>query len=273
MILFCSIPVHTPPSTSLTDADSSDWQAKAYAVREEARSSWQAYALHSPGLDTLKPRSRSGDNNFGGMAISAIDGLDTLYLMGLTSEYQSARSLALGVNFSQVGNVNLFETTIRALGGLLSSHALSRDPALLAKAKELGDRLVPAFKTPCGRPSGCLPSSDINLKTGRTSALLGQMSLAEVSSLSLEFQTLALATRQPKFQQLVGNVRRTLMATVEKEGRALLPLFLNSRGEPSQGVITLGARGECAIRKRACHALQCPQLSPKPHSRVMCVTN
>lgn len=47
--------------------------------------------------------------------------------------------------------VNLFETTIRIVGGLLSAHYLSRDThpelsaGLGAKAAQLGERLLPAF--------------------------------------------------------------------------------------------------------------------------------
>lgn len=53
--------------------------------------------------------------------------------------------------------VNLFETTIRILGGLLSAQALSADShpdlsrGLAEKAAELGARLMPAFKSPSGR--------------------------------------------------------------------------------------------------------------------------
>lgn len=45
-------------------------------------------------------------------------------------------------------SANLFETTIRHLGGLLSAYDLSGERALLDKAKELGDLLYMAFDTP-----------------------------------------------------------------------------------------------------------------------------
>lgn len=54
------------------------------------------------------------------------------------------------------GAVNLFETTIRILGGLLSAQALSAGShpalsrALAEKATELGARLLPAFDSPSG---------------------------------------------------------------------------------------------------------------------------
>jgi hypothetical protein len=52
--------------------------------------------------------------------------------------------------------VNLFETTIRVLGGLLSAQALSAashpelSRRLAEKAAELGARMMPAFKSPSG---------------------------------------------------------------------------------------------------------------------------
>ena len=55
------------------------------------------------------------------------------------------------------GDVNLFETTIRILGGLLSAQALSAgshpqlSQMLAEKAVELGARLMPAFNSPSGR--------------------------------------------------------------------------------------------------------------------------
>ena len=66
-----------------------------------------------------------------------------------------AERLDLAVN----RDVNLFETTIRVLGGLLSAFHLSGDDVFLQKATELGERLMGAF----GSASG-IPFSDVNLK-------------------------------------------------------------------------------------------------------------
>ncbi len=41
-----------------------------------------------------------------------------------------------------------FELTIRALGGLLSAHALTSEHLYLTRATELGYRLLRAFETP-----------------------------------------------------------------------------------------------------------------------------
>ena len=43
--------------------------------------------------------------------------------------------------------LNVFETTIRYLGGILSAYDLSSKEVLLSKAFELGDMLYAAFDT------------------------------------------------------------------------------------------------------------------------------
>ncbi len=45
-----------------------------------------------------------------------------------------------------------FETNIRVVGGLLAAYDLDKDKMLLDKAKEMADRLYPAFNTPSGYP-------------------------------------------------------------------------------------------------------------------------
>ena len=45
-------------------------------------------------------------------------------------------------------NVNVFETTIRVLGGLLAAYHLSEEEGLLRKAEDLGRRLAKAFDSP-----------------------------------------------------------------------------------------------------------------------------
>lgn len=67
------------------------------------------------------------------------------------------------VSFDVNTKPQVFETTIRVLGGLLSAHLLASNPAqsfylpwyhdeLLYMARDLGERLLPAFKTQTGIP-------------------------------------------------------------------------------------------------------------------------
>ena len=50
--------------------------------------------------------------------------------------------------------VSVFETTIRNLGSLISAYDLSGDAVFLAKADDLGGRLMRAFESRTGVPYG-----------------------------------------------------------------------------------------------------------------------
>ena len=78
------------------------------------------------------------------------------------------------VSFDRDVDISVFEATIRVLGGLLSTHellltfpdllsgsAFIYGGELLILAKDLGDRLLPAFETPTG-----IPSHRVNLRRG-----------------------------------------------------------------------------------------------------------
>ena len=54
----------------------------------------------------------------GGMGLSILDNLDSLWLMGFEEEYERARRfVSRDLRFSIDAEVNTFETTIRALAG------------------------------------------------------------------------------------------------------------------------------------------------------------
>ena len=69
------------------------------------------------------------------MGLTIIDGLDTMYLMGMKDEFAEAREwVEKSLNIDQNVDINLFETTIRILGGFLSTYHLSGDKLFLDKA-------------------------------------------------------------------------------------------------------------------------------------------
>jgi mannosyl-oligosaccharide alpha-1,2-mannosidase len=91
---------------------------------------------------------------FGGWAATMVDSLDTLWIMDLKEEFREAAQAAAKLDWANTteAGINLFETTIRHLGGLLGAYDLSGEPALLSKATELGDMLYMAFDTPNRMP-------------------------------------------------------------------------------------------------------------------------
>ncbi|XP_075418582.1 endoplasmic reticulum mannosyl-oligosaccharide 1,2-alpha-mannosidase-like [Tenrec ecaudatus] len=122
------------------------------AVVDAFRHAWKGYCKYAWGHDELKPLSRSFSEWFG-LGLTLVDALDTMWIMGLTREFEEARTwVAEKLQFHKDVDVNLFESTIRILGGLLSTYHLTGDSLFLEKAKDFGNRLLPVFKTPSKIP-------------------------------------------------------------------------------------------------------------------------
>jgi len=139
--------------------------------------------------------------------MTPVDALDTLIVMGLKDEADDARELiATKLDFDKDIYVKNFEITIRLLGGLLSSYQLTGDARLLAKAEDLGTRLLPAFDSSTG-----LPWVEVNLRTGKTRNALTNP--AEAGTLLLEFGTLARLTNKPVFYD---KAKRALVETFKR---------------------------------------------------------
>eukprot|EP01135_Chromosphaera_perkinsii_P002051 Nk52_evm12s216 gene=Nk52_evmTU12s216 len=131
------------------------------AIIKMIQHAWRGYERFAFGFDYIRPRSLQGVNDgFGGIGLTVIDGIDTIYLAlgGESGEYQRARAWICGgetdtgrvyggVKFRErfVYKLSVFETTIRVLGGLLSIHGLTGDVCFLRKAVEMGDILMCAF--------------------------------------------------------------------------------------------------------------------------------
>jgi hypothetical protein len=97
------------------------------------------------------------------------------------------------LDFDINASFQVFETIIRVVGGLLSGYHASKHPGVLAKAKDLADRLLPAFTT---SPTG-MPWRFINLHTGATSGSTNV--LAEIGTCVTEFGDLSRLTGDPKY--------------------------------------------------------------------------
>lgn len=175
----------------VTDAESA---VLAQRVKEETRHAWQGYKQYAWGHDALKPLSKRPHDWYGkSLLMTPVDALDTLILMGLKDEADEARELiAARLNFDQDLSVQNFEITIRLLGGLLSGYQLSGDARLLAKAEDLGQRLLPVFESPTG-----LPYTHVNLQSGKVSGSVSNP--AETGTLVLEFGLLSKLTGNPVY--------------------------------------------------------------------------
>lgn len=104
------------------------------AVVKAFRHAWGAYKKYAWGKDELKPVSKTSNDWFN-LGLTLIDSLDTMWLMGLKDEFDEAREWVQSeMIIAQNRDVNLFETTIRVLGGLLSTYHLTGDTLFLNRA-------------------------------------------------------------------------------------------------------------------------------------------
>jgi mannosyl-oligosaccharide alpha-1,2-mannosidase len=231
--------VQAPP-TAFKDPGTPD--PRRDAVREAFRRSWDAYKTHAWLQDELAPVKGGGKETFGGWGATLVDSLDTLWIMGFEDEFYEASDAMAGVDFGKThaGAANLFETTIRHLGGLLAAYDLSGEQALLDKAVELGDMLYMGFDTP-NRLPGFWFDFDKAIK-GTQIAGTNDASAAP-ASLCLEFTRLSQITGDPKYYAATDRVTRFLeKIQFETSLPGLWPVTLDFRNERAKlHVYTLGA--------------------------------
>ncbi|KAL8032264.1 hypothetical protein ABFX02_13G084500 [Erythranthe guttata] len=231
-----------------------DWEARQKRVKESFIHAWSGYRNYSMGYDELMPLSRRGIDTLGGLGATVIDALDTAMIMGVDEVVHEAGSWIekhLPERINGKGQVNLFETTIRILGGLLSAYHLSGgnnssttkgpNPAVyLENAKNLADRLIVAFTS---SPTA-IPFSDVVLRDRSAhSAPDGLSSTAEASTLQLEFNYLSYLTGDPKYSVESMKVLEHMKNMPKVKG--LVPIYINPRsGDFSGENIRLGSRGD-----------------------------
>jgi len=190
-----------------------------------------------------------------GLGWIIVDALDTLMLMNLTSQLKHAREwIATTLTYELDHDVNTFETTIRMLGGFLGAHYLQTaypymcpvdlkkggDDLYLEKATDLAERVLGAFDSPSG-----VPYSSINLKQmkGIPSHDGGAASLAEATSVQLEFKYLANLTGEANYWEKVEKVMKVVDETGETDG--LKGIYVNvDSGAAASHNIRLGSRGD-----------------------------
>ncbi|KAI9229088.1 MAG: glycoside hydrolase family 47 protein [Piptocephalis tieghemiana] len=212
------------------------WEERRQAVRDVVREGWALYRRDAWGSDEYKPISRSGHNltQAGGVGFGIVDALDLFLIMDLKPEYEDARSWTLNdLTFELDDYYSVFETTIRVLGGLLSTYHLSgeTDSRLLAKAEDLGGRLLGAFDTATG-----LPALRVNLKTRYPDLSDATNYLSEVGTLQLEFRYLS---------QLTGNMTVMDYLAEKEPPSGVYPLTIDIHsGKLTGDYLSLGARSD-----------------------------
>jgi len=204
---------------------------------------WKNYEKYAFGEDEIQPISRSPSSTWGGLGITLVDSLDTLWLMDMKEEFYRARDWCRDkLNHNQNAAVSVFETTIRSLGGLLSAYDWSQDEVFLNQAKDLGARLFKSFDNPSGIPYG-----RVNLHSGATSNLQWSPSraiLAEFTTLQIEFRTLSRWAGIEDYKTKSEEIYRKLHAM--NPGKGLYPIYVQNKGHASfsGSKVSFGAMGD-----------------------------
>ncbi|KAK9874993.1 hypothetical protein WA026_005808 [Henosepilachna vigintioctopunctata] len=217
-------------------------------IKEMAQHAWDNYVKYAWGKNELRPISKRGHTGsiFGTMQLAAtvMDGLDTLYIMGMHKEYKQGRDwVANELDLDQMPNdVSVFETNIRFVGGLLTCYALTGDIMFRDKAQQIAEKLLPAFQTPTG-----IPHAIVNFKTGTSKnygwASGGSSILSEFGTLHLEFSYLSDVTGNPIYRNKVDKIRDTLQKIEKPNG--LYPNYFNPKtGKWGQHHMSMGGLGD-----------------------------
>ncbi|PHT55617.1 Mannosyl-oligosaccharide 1,2-alpha-mannosidase MNS3, partial [Capsicum baccatum] len=233
-----------------------EWVARQQKVKDAFIHAWSGYKAYAMGYDELMPLSRRGVDGLGGLGATVIDALDTAMIMGADEVVYEAGSWIekhLPGRIEGKGQVNLFETTIRVLGGLLSAYHLSggdqgripehkgpKPSVYLENARNLADRLLTAFTA---SPSD-IPYSDVVLREKSAHpAPDGLSSTAEAATVQLEFNYLSYLTGDAKYSVEAMKVLQHIKTLPKVEG--LVPIYINPQsGHFSGDNIRLGSRGD-----------------------------
>ncbi|CAG8560866.1 2784_t:CDS:10 [Ambispora gerdemannii] len=218
-------------------------QKRGEYVKEAFVHSFNGYKQYAWGHDEVRPVTGSPRNTRNGWAATIVDSLDTMILMNLTKEYKLSRELVSRIDFKKTYDlVNVFETTIRYIGGLLSAYDLTSDNLYLDKAIELAVQLLPAFDTPTGIP---LQYVNLKKKTGVHSRFPGSASaLAEFGSVQLEFRRLSELSGNPIFLDKAQRVIDILQSK-STELPGLYPVYMDPlNGKFTTSWVTWGGLGD-----------------------------
>lgn len=166
-------------------------------VRAAAQHAWKGYKDYAWGYDDLRPLTKTAKNWYhSSLLMTPVDAFDTFTLMGLTGEAKEAKDLILAqLNFNSDNEVQVFEITIRLLAGLITAYEMDGDKRFLRMAKDLGDRLLPAFKTATG-----MPYRFVHLQSGKIRDSINNP--AEIGTLMMEFGKLSRVTGDDKYYRV-----------------------------------------------------------------------
>lgn len=195
------------------------------------------------------PTDINKNDVLGNFTITLFDSLTTLAVIGDVDRFKSMVQLIdsiykpHGYSFDSDVTIQIFETTIRIIGSLISAHLYASDPRkkvylgseylnnpfLLTLARNMADKLLPVYLTETG-----LPYPRINLKSGIKGIpeeYLDENNIAGMASPMFEFTLLSYLTYDSKYELVTRYAYTKLWAT-----RTNLDLLISSIN-PQDGLI------------------------------------
>jgi len=217
-------------------------------IKEMMRHAWDSYVKYAWGKNELRPQSKRGHSAsiFGSSSMGAtiVDAMDTLYIMGFDDDFAKGRAWIDGnLDMNQMnGDISVFETNIRYVGGLLSIYSFTGDEMFKNKAVHIVDKLLPAFDTPTG-----VPYAMVNMRSGLAKnfgwASGGSSILSEFGTLHMEFSYLSDITGNPVYKNKVERLRRFIKQL--ERPKKLYPNYLHPKtGKWGQQHTSVGALGD-----------------------------
>lgn len=215
------------------------------AVKREFLHAWHGYKDHVWMADSLMSVSGDRKEQFCDWSATLVDSLDTLWRMSLKSELDQAVEAVTLIEFTGVSDageiveiqsseplsdltpfsclvdplsrfhrkctVNLFESVIRYLGGMLSAYDLSGDQRLKAKLVDLGQMLHRTWRTKNGMP--CSYYDPIEMVGNQKPVASHDVPLADIGSFYRDLSRSNQVTGDHSFYQTVETMTGVLHRT------------------------------------------------------------
>ncbi|KAJ8126983.1 hypothetical protein O1611_g6655 [Lasiodiplodia mahajangana] len=224
-------------------------------VKEAFQRSWDGYYEYAFPNDSLKPISKSYDNDRNGWGASAVDALSTALVMGNDAVVKQIVDHILSINFNQTvqggESVSLFETTIRYLGGMVSAYDFLTGPSkgivdedavegILAQAVNLAEQLSVAFNTPSGVPINDLVFNGPNGPVTSDETTNG---IATIGTLILEWTRLSDITGNQKYFDFTATAESYLIDVINPDVGEPYPGLIGTNVNVKDGTFADGRGG------------------------------
>ncbi|KAI0392266.1 glycoside hydrolase family 47 protein [Xylariaceae sp. FL0594] len=224
-------------------------------VKEAFQRSWDGYYKYAFPNDSLKPISKSYDNDRNGWGASAVDAISTALVMENKAVVQQIVDHIKTIDFTKTvkggEEVSLFETTIRYLAGMVSAYDFLTGPfegyvdkdsvqKILDQAVSLADALSVAFDTPSGVPINDLIFNGPN---GPQTSNESTNGIATIGTLILEWTRLSDLTGDDKYGKLALAGEKYLLQVKNPEVGEPYPGLIGTNVYVANGTFADGRGG------------------------------